>query len=357
MKRIVTTEYKAWIIDLKNRFQQAQIKAAVKVNSTLLEFYWELGSDIVEKQKTAKWGSGFLKQVSADLMHEFPDVKGFSEPNLKHIRNWWNFYNAKKITACYPNSGTTCSQIAKQLVSQIPWGQNIVIISKCKTVEEALFYVKETIGNGWSRAVLTHQIESGLYARSGKAITNFDTHLPQPQSDLAQQLLKDPYNFEFLTLTKDFKERELERGLIEHIAQFLLELGAGFAYVGRQVPLAVGNREFFIDLLFYHTKLRCYIVVELKAVEFEPEFAGKLNFYLNAVDGELKHEQDAPTIGILLCKNKDKMVAEYALKNVQTPMGVSEYEITESLPQNLKSALPSIEEIEAELSSEDGINE
>ncbi len=291
--------------------------------------------------------------------------------------NFYSLYDSKRITACYPNPkqavlssekprntnlATSCCQIEnkEQVVPnlntcpypalfKIPWGQNIVIISKCKTVEEALFYVKETIDNGWSRAVLTHQIESGLYARSGKAITNFETHLPAPQSDLANQLLKDPYNFEFLTLTKDFKERELELGLIEHIAQFLLELGAGFAYVGRQVPLNVGDREFFIDLLFYHTKLRCYVVIELKAVEFEPEFAGKLNFYLNAVDGELKHEQDAPTIGILLCKNKNKMVAEYALKNVQTPMGVSEYEITESLPENLKSSLPSVEEIEAEL--------
>ena len=330
------SDYKEWIGSLKQRFQQAQIKAAVKVNSTLLEFYWELGADIVEKQKTAAWGSGFLKQLSKDMMTEFPDIKGFSFRNLKFIRQWYLFYKGEE-------------QKGKQLVSQIPWGQNISIIQKCKSLQEALFYVHNTIEYGWSRAVLTHQIESGLYAREGKAITNFETQLPKPQSDLANQLLKDPYDFEFLTLTKDFREKELELGLVEHITHFLLELGAGFAYIGRQVELTVGERNFFIDLLFYHTKLRCYVVVELKAVEFEPEFAGKLNFYLNAVDGELKHKLDAPTIGILLCKGKDKLVVEYALKNVDSPIGVSEYEITEALPDNLKSALPTVEEIEAEL--------
>jgi len=360
-----STNYKNWLIEIKQRFQQAQIKAAVKVNSTLLEFYWELGADIVEKQKTATWGCGFLKQLSSDLMAEFPDVKGFSKRNLERIRKWVIFYSpiiatqvvpqlensstSKEVTTCYQNRN------GKQAVShfpelfQIPWGQNIVIISKCGSVEEALFYVHNTIENGWSRAVLTHQIESNLYKREGKATTNFELQLPKPLSDLANQLLKDPYNFDFLTLTKGFREKELEQGLIDHITQFLLELGSGFAYVGRQVELKVGERDFYIDLLFYHLKLRCYVVIELKAVEFEPEFAGKLNFYLNAVDGELKHEQDAPTIGLLLCKEKDKLVAEYALKNVNSPIGVSEYEITEALPENLKSVLPTVEEIETEL--------
>jgi len=333
--------------ELKQKFLQAQIKAAVKVNSTLLEFYWDLGADIVEKQKNAVWGSGFLQQLSFDLMQEFPDVKGFSFENIRQIRRWYSFYNDAGS-----NLVTSCHQNWKELLTQIPWGQNIVIITKCGTVQEAIFYVQETILNGWSRAVLTHQIESNLYTRQGKSVTNFKNQLPKPQSDLAQQLLKDPYDFEFLTLTKDYKEKELERGFVAHMTQFLLELGAGFAYVGKQVEIKVGNRDFYIDLLFYHMKLRCYVIVELKAVEFEPEFAGKLNFYLNAVDGILKHEQDAPSIGILLCKSKDRTVVEYALKNVDAPIGVSEYEITESLPENLKSALPSVEEIEAELESE-----
>lgn len=344
-KQIISRDYNEWIISLKLRFQKAQIKAAVKVNSTLLEFYWGLGSDIVQKQKDSAWGSGFLKQVSKDLMTEFPDVKGFSEPNLKHIRNWWSFYNSKKITTCYPNIPID----VKQLVSKIPWGQNILIISKSKTLEEALFYVKNTMNYGWSRSILSLQIKSDLYNREGKAITNFENSLPRVDSDLANQILKDPYNFEFLTLTKDFKEKELEQGLVKHITHFLLELGAGFAYVGRQVELKVGGDSFYIDLLFYHTKLRCYVVVELKTTEFQPEYAGKLNFYLAAIDGEMKHELDAPTIGILLCKSKNKTVVEYSLKNINTPIGVSEYQITESLPEEFKSALPTVEEIEAEL--------
>lgn len=346
-------EYVEWITSLKEKFQQAQIKAAIKVNSTLLEFYWELGADIVEKQKEAQWGTGFLKQVSADLMKEFPTIKGFSISNLKHIRNWWHTYNCKWITTCNPIETEKGQQLAaqklKQLVTQIPWGQNLVIISKCKSTEEALFYLYKCQEYGWSRAVLTLQIESGLYRREGKAITNFKQFLPAPDSDLAQQLLKDPYNFEFLTLTKEFKEKELEAGLVEHITQFLIELGSGFAYMGKQVKLTVGDQDFYIDLLFYHTRLRCYVVIELKATEFQPEHTGKLNFYLAAVDGELKHEHDSPTIGILLCKSKNKTVVEYALKNVNAPMGVSEYEITESLPDNLKSVLPSVEEIEAEI--------
>ncbi|MDF1584302.1 MAG: PDDEXK nuclease domain-containing protein [Methyloprofundus sp.] len=348
MSKIIDQQYVSWIASLKHKFQQAQIKAAVQVNRALLQFYWDLGADIIEKQQDSVWGSGFLQQLSKDLRHEFPDVKGFSFENIRQIRRWYAFYNAPDA-----NLVTTCHQNAKALLTQIPWGQNRVIISKCHTIPEALFYVQATIQNGWSRAVLTHQIESQLFSRQGQAVSNFKSKLPKPQSDLAQQLLKDPYDFEFLTLTQDFKEKELERGLLKHITQFLLELGAGFAYIGKQVPIKVGAREFFIDLLFYHIKLRCYVVVELKAVEFEPEFAGKLNFYLNAVDAELKHPLDASSIGILLCKSKDKTVVEYALKNVDAPMGVSEYQITQALPENIKSDLPSVEEIEAELQAID----
>lgn len=340
---LLTTEYRSWLKDLKEKVRLSQIKAAVKVNSTLLEFYWELGADIIDKQKSAAWGSGFLDQLSRDLVSEFKEMKGFSKNNLQYIVRWYLFYNKDDVNV---------EQVVPYLF-QIPWGQNLQIISKCKTENEAIYYVFKTIENGWSRAVLTHQIECGLYGRSGKAITNFSEHLPKPQSDLAKQLLKDPYNFDFLTLTENYKERELEQGLVEHMTQFLLELGGGFAYVGKQVEITVGDRDFYIDLLFYHTKLRCYVVIELKAVEFEPEHAGKLNFYLAAVDGELKHELDAPSIGILLCKSKNKTVVEYALRDINSPIGVSEYELTQSLPEELQSSLPSIEEIEAELGEYD----
>lgn len=345
-------EYCQWLQDIKMRVRQAQLKAAVRVNSSLLEFYWSLGAGIVEKQKTSKWGSGFLKQLSRDLMLEFPDMKGFSRRNLELVRKWHLFYVgdnsiAKQVVSQLENS------VTPQLF-QVPWGQNIVVIQKSNTIDEAVFYIKETIDNGWSRAMLVHQIENKCYERSGKAITNFTATLPQPQSDLANQLIKDPYNFDFLTLTKNYNERELEQGLIEHITKFLLELGAGFAYLGKQIQIQVGQRDFFLDLLFYHAKLHCYVVIELKVVDFEPEHAGKLNFYIKAVDQEFRKDGDNPTIGILLCKSKDKVVAEYALSDIHKPIGVSEYELTQALPEELKSSLPSIEEIEAELERGDG---
>lgn len=336
--------YKAWLKGIKQCFAQTQLKAAVSVNTALLEFYWQLGSEIVEKQKNSQWGDGFLAQLSQDLMAEFPDVKGFSKRNLWAIRQWYLFYS----------SDSAIVQQAAALLAQIPWWHNVVIVTKCKTTAEALYYVQNTQQHGWSRNVLVHQIESGLYQREGKAITNFAQTLPPLQSDLAQQTLKDPYVFDFLSLTKNYSERELEQGLTQHITQFLLELGAGFAYVGKQVPLTVGEKDFYIDLLFYHLKLRSYVVIELKAGEFTPEHAGKLNFYLTAVDKQLKTEHDNPSIGLLLCKEKDKLVAEYALTDVNKPIGISEYQLTQALPDNLKSSLPSIEEIEAELARDFG---
>jgi len=339
---LIAPEYKQWISQLKQKFQQAQIKASVQVNSTLLEFYWNLGSDIVEKQKNSIWGSSFLKQVSEDLSREFPDVKGFSYRNIKYIRQWFIFYSQSNING---------QQLVAQLV-QIPWGHNIFIIQKCKDLKEALFYVQNTIKYGISRSVLVHQIESRLYDREGKAITNFETTLPPLQSDLAKEVLKDPYNFDFLTMTKDYNEKELEDALCENITKFLLELGQGFAFVGRQYKLSVGGEEFKMDLLFYHLKLRCYVVVELKTVAFKPEFAGKLNFYTSVVDGEIKQEDDKPTIGILICKSKNNVLVEYALKNINKPLGISEYELSEILPKEFKSSLPSIEEIEKELSKD-----
>jgi predicted nuclease of restriction endonuclease-like (RecB) superfamily len=335
-------EYKKWIADLKTRVKQAQLKAAVTVNQQLLMFYWELGADILEKQKISAWGEGILKQLSRDLISEFPDMKGFSERNLRYIRQWVLFWSSE--------SAIRLQAVAE--LTRIPWGHNQVIITKCKNVDEGLYYIKNTIEYGWSRSVLTHQIESNLWQREGKALSNFTQALPSPQSDLAHQTLKDPYVFDFLRLTKGYDERDLEQGLIEHITQFLLELGAGFAYIGRQVPLQVGEREFFIDLLFYHTRLHCYLVVELKNVDFEPEHVGKLNFYIKAVDAQLRREGDEPTIGLLLCKSHDKLVVEYALSDVNKPIGVSEYQITQSLPEEFKSSLPTVEEIEAEFSGE-----
>jgi len=333
-----TAEYRQWLGELKTRFRQVQLKAAVTVNTAMLQFYWELGADMVEKQKAYAWGQDFVGQLSADLMREFPDVKGFSVRNLKNARQWYKFWLPMPIG----------QQAVAQFLS-IPWGHNLAIMAKCKQHNEALYYVQATLAHGWSRSVLVHQIESGLWQREGKAITNFAQTLPAPQSDLATQLIKDPYKFDFLSLSKEHNERELELGLIEHITQFLLELGAGFAYIGRQVPLQVGERDFFLDLLFYHTRLHCYVVVELKTVDFEPEFAGKLNFYLKAVDAQLRTEGDQPTIGLLLCKSKDRLVAEYALSDIQKPMGLATYTLSHTLPETLRGKLPSIEAIEREL--------
>ena len=329
-------DYFLWLKELKSKIRSAQIKAALKVNEALLNFYWELGADITEKQAKAKWGDKLLSILSQDLLEEFPDVKGFSKRNLELIRKWYSFWS-------------DLNPIAKQLATQIPWWHNVVIITKVYQVKEALFYVQKTIQNNWSRTVLTHQIESGLYNRDGQSITNFNTTLPAELSDLAQQTIKDPYCFDFLTLREKHDERELEDALIKHVTKFLLELGAGFAYIGRQIPLQVGERDFYIDLLFYHAQLHCYVVLELKTVAFEPEHTGKLNFYIKAVDMQYRKDGDNPTIGMLLCKGKDKTVVEYALSDIQKPIGVSEYMLTKSLPDKFKSSLPSIEELEAEL--------
>jgi len=344
-----TPAYAQWLTGLKAKVHAARIKAAVTVNRELLLFYWELGAEIVKKQAQSNWGDGFLNQLSKDLMAEFPDMKGFSLRNLKYIKQWFLFYTQSDSGVQIGQQPVAQLQQPETIVTHIPCGHNIAIVSKCKNRDEALHYVRATITHNWSRAVLIHQMETGLYHREGKAISNFIETLPAPQSDLAQQTLKDPYVFDFMVLSAGFNERDLENKLVEHITHFLLELGAGFAYLGKQVPVQVGEREFFIDLLFYHTRLHCYVVVELKTVDFEPEHAGKLNFYIKAVDEQLRQKGDEPTIGILLCKGRDRLVAEYALSDIHKPIGVSEYQLTQSLPENLKSSLPSIEEIEAEL--------
>ena len=293
---------------------------------------------IVAKQKESKWGDNLIKQISDDLKKEFPNLKGFSKRNLELMRQWYNYWNSDEIT--------------KQIVSQIfliPWGHNIAIISKIKNKQEAIFYVNKTIENNYSRAVLIHQIETNLYSRSGKPISNFETKLPSIQSDLAIQILKDPYCFDFLNLTQQHNKKELEDALMENMTKFLLELGQGFSFVGRQYRLDIKGDEFKIDLLFYHLKLYCYVVVELKATDFKPEFVGKLNFYTSVIDGEIKSNRDNPTIGILICKSKNNTVVEYALKDIEKPLGISEYKLTNILPDDYKSSLPTVEEIEKEL--------
>jgi predicted nuclease of restriction endonuclease-like (RecB) superfamily len=291
--------------------------------------------------------------MSDDLSESFPDMKGFSLRNLKYMRQWYIFWRqyigefGQQAVAQLGNRSIG-QQVVAQLAS-IPWGHNLVIISKAKNIKEAIFYLKHTIEHNWSRAVLYHQIEYGQYERQGKAITNFTTKLPKPQSDLALQIIKDPYTFDFLSLRAKYDEKELEKNLIEHMSRFLLELGSGFSFIASQYKLSVGGEDFYVDLLFYHTRLHCYVAVELKTVAFKPEFMGKLGFYAAAIDNKLKTPTDNPTVGILICKSKNKTVVEYALKGVKAPIGVSNYQIIKNLPKKFKSSLPSIEDIEKEL--------
>ncbi len=344
MSEIIEQDYKKLLQEIKQNFQRSQIKASVKVNSTLLEFYWYLGAQIVEQQQKHTWGTDFLSRLSDDLSKEFADIKGFSTRNLRAIKQWYLFW--QQAVAKMDTEQKQQQVVAK--LFQIPWGHNLVIIAKSQNVEEALFYVVKTIDNGYSRAVLVHQIESDLFARSAKAVTNFEHKLPAVQSDLAKESLKDPYCFDFLTLSERYNEKELEDALLDNIQSFLLELGSGFAFVGRQYKLEVDGEAFRIDLLFYHTSLYCYVVVELKVVDFKPEFAGKLNFYTSVIDDKLRGEKDNPTIGMLICKSKNNTVVEYALRGIDKPLGVSEYKLTTVLPKGLKSSLPTIEQIEEE---------
>ena len=344
MKDIINiTDYKDWLQNLKGKIQQSQIKAAIQVNSELLRLYWQIGKDIVEKQAQAKWGDGFLQTLSADLCKEFPTMKGFSYRNLKSIRQWYLFYNQLDI-------------IRKQVVSQlevslfsIPWGHHIMIMQRCKDTQEALFYVYKTIENHWSRSVLEHQIALNLYARQGKAITNFQLQLPPAMSDLAQELTKDPYVFDFLSITENYTEKELQQYLEDNMTKFLLELGKGFCFYGKQVHINVGGDDFYIDLLFYNAHLHCYVVVELKTTKFKPEHIGQLKFYVTAVNKQLRTEGDTPTIGLLICKDKNNVIAEYTLEDIHSPIGVSSYKLFDELSKDYQSSLPSIEEIEKRL--------
>lgn len=340
-------DYKNWISELKQRIQQSQIKAAIKVNSALIEMYWDLGKEISEKHFENTYGSAFFRQLSLDLKKEIPNIKGFSESNLKFCKRFYLFYNQSS-----ENRQQLVNDL-KQKLYLIPWGHQIILLTKCKTTKEAYFYIDKTIENGWSRNVLINMISVSLIQSQGKAITNFSKTLPEYDSELVRETFKDPYNFDFLNLTETYKERELENALTENISKFLIELGSGFAFVGKQVEISVSNQSFFIDLLFYHIKLKRYIVIELKTGNFEPEFAGKLNFYVTTVDKQLRDESDNATIGLLICKDKDEIIAEYSLTDLHKPLGISSYELRKVLPENFRSLLPSIEEVEEELKNID----
>lgn len=329
------TGYADWLADLKTRIHTAQQRAALAVNRELVLLYWQIGRDILVRQAEQGWGAKVIERLAHDLRTAFPDMKGFSRANLMYMR---------AFAEAWPNA-----EIVQQAVGQLPWGHNLVLLTRLKDPRQRLAYAEAAVIDGWSRNVLNIQIETRLLERTGQAVTNFEARLPKPQSDLARESLKDPYRFDFLGMGDEAGEREIEHALVKHVTEFLLELGAGFAFVGRQVLLEVGGDDFFIDLLFYHLKLRCYVVIELKAGKFKPEHLGQLGFYLTAVDRQVKGEQDNPTIGLLLCKSKNKVVAEYALGDKSQPMGIAEYKLVESLPAELQTSLPSIEQIEREL--------
>jgi len=340
---VSTKNYTKFITSLKTKIRSAQIKAAVAANSELIKLYWELGKEIVEKQDRDGWGSKVLEKVAKDLQNEFPGIEGFSRANI---------FRMKAFFVAYEKVAQAVRQLESLPIFFIPWGHNILLLQKIKDNDERLWYALKTIENGWSRSMLTIWIENDLYRREGKAITNFKTVLPTPQSDLAQQTTKDPYVFDFLTLHKEHLEKDLEEGLVNNIQKCLIELGQGFAFVGQQYPIKAGEKDLYIDLLFYHLKLRCYIVVELKAGEFDSRDAGQMSAYLSAIDDQLKNEDDKPTIGLIFCKMKDNVFVEYVLRNFNRPIGVSGFEVklVEKLPLEMKSSLPTVEEIEAELS-------
>ena len=365
-------DFKSWVSQLKQDIRSAQIKAAIKVNTELLRLYWRMGADICEKQKSASWGDGWLKELSRELMTEFPDMKGFSHRNLQYIRQWYLFYNqentsVQQVVAQLEDVNVQqpvakldddmrqqhVAQISEDVFFSVPWGHHLYIISQCKDVSRAVFYLKKTVENGWSRAVLLNYLDTNLYERQGKAVNNFNRLLANPQSELAAQTLKDPYNFDFLTLDGEYRERELEHALTHNVTRFLLELGTGFAFVGSQVPLQVGEDTVYPDLLFYHLELRCYVVVELKVTKFKGEHLGQLGVYVSAVNHIKKKPTDNPTIGLLICKTKNNVMAQYALESTNQPIGISEYQLSKLMPEHIQSQLPTIEDIEATLSDND----
>jgi predicted nuclease of restriction endonuclease-like (RecB) superfamily len=332
----IAESYTTWLGELKQRIQSAQQRAALSVNRELVLLYWHIGHDILERQKAQGWGAKIVDQLAKDLTTAFPDMKGFSRSNLMYMRA---FHEA------WPDES-----IVQQLVGQLPWGQNLLLLTKLKTIEERQWYAAKAIEHGWSRNVMWYHISTQLHQRSGQAVTNFDQRLPAPESELAQQTLKDPYLFDFLGVSNEAHEREIETAMTRHITKLLMEMGEGFAFVGRQVNVAVDGQDFFIDLLFYNYRLHRFMVVELKAGEFKPEHAGQLNFYVTLVDEKIKSAEDKPTLGLLLCKQQHRVVAEYALRGMTQPIGIAEYKL--QLPDDLAQYLPSIAQIEAELADD-----
>lgn len=335
---------------LKARIQSAQIQAALAVNRELIRLYWDIGEQIVERQKLEGWGTAVIERLAHDLQQAFPGVKGFSARNIWRMRAFYLAYT-QQVQELSNSVAELDGQNLPQAVAEIPWGHNVLLLEKVKDVQARLWYIHKTLEHGWSRSVLWHHIDTKLYKRQFQSSTaaNFQLTLPPAQSDLVREVLKDPYNFDFLTLADDAQEKDLERGLLEHIREFLLELGVGFAFVGNQYHLKVGDEDFYIDLLFYHFRLRCFVVIDLKMKEFKPEFSGKMNFYVSAVDDLLRHPDDQPSIGIILCKTKNQTLVEYALRDVNKPIGVSTYQLRDALPEQLQGSLPTIEQLEAEL--------
>lgn len=345
MEKLVIVDgesYKDWITEISNEFKRSQIRAAVKINDEMLRFYWKLGKDISTMSKQYGYGSGFYKILSDDLKKVLPDVKSFSPTNLKYMRYFYELY---------PCAGNRPQAVDDStIVFRIPWGHNRTIIDKCKNnVDKALFYVRKTLENNWSRDVLVNFLDTDLFERQGKAITNFANTLPSVQGDLAQAITKDPYNFDFLTLREQYDEKELKDALINKVNNFLIELGTGFAYMGREVRITVGEVEKFIDMLFYNTQRHCYVVVEIKTGKFDSSYAGQLGTYVVAINHQMKTENDNPTLGLLICKDMDKVEAQYALESTSQPLGISSYELSKLIPEEFKGSLPTIEEIEAEL--------
>ncbi len=334
---ILPQNYPDFLKGLKQKVASTRIVAARAVNKELITLYHHIGSEILKQQEQEGWGTKVIDRISFDMSQAFPDMKGFGARNLKYMR---------KFAGEFPDE-----QFVQQVVAQLPWGHVVFVMNLVSDGDERNFYLKKAAEHSWSRNVMVMQIETNLYSRQGKAVTNFKEKLPLAQSNLASQILKDPYIFDFLSIGEDAHEREIEKSLILHMQKFLLELGEGFSFVGRQHHLEIAGKDFYIDLLFYHLKLRCFVVLELKNGDFKPEYAGKMNFYLSAVDDLLKHETDSPSVGLIICKSKDNILAEYALRDLKKPIGLSEYKLTKSLPKNIKTFLPTIEELEKELKS------
>jgi len=332
----LAADYADWLSSLKQRIQGARQRALLAVNDTQIRLYHDIGREILDRQSQQGWGAKVIERLSADLRATFPEMKGFSSRNLKYM---------KAFAQECPDL-----QIGQQSAAQLPWFHIVTLITKLSDPAQREWYAREALAQSWPRETLAIQIKNQLHMRQGTAVTNFERRLAPPQAGLATQILKDPYHFDFLGLGDEAHERDIENALIRHITRFLLELGAGFAFVGRQFRLEVAGEEFFIDLLFYHTRLKCYVVVELKAHSFKPEHAGQLNFYLSALDAQVKTPDDKPTIGLLLCRTQNRLVAEYALTGIDKPIGVAEYQLVRALPEPLDTNLPSIEEIEAEFS-------